>query len=75
MIDLESFSAGDFEFAGIETELVKDCGVDVGDVVPVFDGVEADFVGRAMHEAALDAAACHPNRETVDVMVATIRTL
>ncbi len=35
--------------------------VDVGHVVPVLDGVEADLVGRAVDDAALESAAGHPH--------------
>ena len=75
MVDVEAFAAGDFQAAGIEPELLQDRGVDVGDVVAILDGVEADFVGRAMHDAALESAAGHPDGEAEDVMVATVRSL
>ena len=61
--------------AGVEAELVEDRGVDVGDVVAVLDGVEADLVGRAVDDAALQAAAGHPDGEAEDVMVAAVGTL
>ena len=41
MINVETFAAGNFELAGVEAELMQDRGMDVGDVVPVLDGVEA----------------------------------
>ena len=66
---------GIFEPARVEAELVQDRGVDVGDVVAVLDGVEADLVGRAVDDAALDAAAGHPDREAVDVVVAAVGAL
>ena len=43
MVDILTFAAGDFEFAGTEAELLQDLGVDVGDVVTILDGVEIDF--------------------------------
>ena len=43
--------------------------------MPVLDRVEADLVGRAVDDSALDAAACHPDREAVDVVVAAIAAL
>ena len=75
VVDVEALAAGDFEPARVEAELVQDRGVDVGDVVAVLDGVEADLVGRAVDDAALDAAAGHPDREAVDVMVAAVAAL
>ena len=43
MVNIMTFAAGDFEFAGTEAELLQDRGVDVGDVVTILDGVETDF--------------------------------
>ena len=71
----EPLSAGDFQPARVEAELVQDRGVDVGDVMPVLDGVEAEFVGRAVDDAALDAAAGQPDREAVGVVVAAVGAL
>ena len=47
----------------------------VGDVVAVLDGVEAELVGRAVDDAALDAAAGQPGREAVRVVVAAVAAL
>ena len=62
-IDFQPLLAGHFEPARIESQLVQHGGVDVGDVVPVFHGMETQFIGRAMYYAALDAAAGHPGSE------------
>ena len=45
-------------------------GVDVGDVVGVLDGVEAQLVGRAVDGPRLDARAGEPDGEAVGVVVA-----
>ena len=71
-IDLQPLVAGDFEPARVEAELVQDGGVDVGDVVAILDGVEAELVGRAVDDAALDAAAGHPDREAERMMIAAV---
>ena len=42
---------------------------------PVLDRVQADLVGRAVGHAALDAAAGHPDREAVGVVVAAVAAL
>ena len=47
-------------------------GVDVGDVVPVLDGVEAELVGGAVDDAPLDAAAGQPGAEALRVVVAAV---
>ena len=74
-IDVQPFAAGDFQSAVVEAELVEDRGVDVGDVVAVFDGVEAEFVGRAVDDAALNAAAGERDREAVRMMIAAVGLL
>ena len=38
----------------------------------VFDGVVAQFVGGAVADAALDAAAGDPHREALDVVIAAV---
>ena len=75
VFDLQPLPAGDLEPVGVEPEQVQDRGVDVGDVVPVLDGVEAELVGRAVDDAPLDAAAGHPDREAVVVVVAAVGAL
>jgi hypothetical protein len=54
VVDVEALVAGDFEASGVEAELMEDGGVDIGDVVTVLDGVEAEFVGRAMNHSPFD---------------------
>ena len=48
------------------------CGVNVRDVMPVLDGVEADFIRRSMCHAAFDAAAGEPGAEALRMMIAAI---
>ena len=59
----------------IDAQGVEDRGVDVVDVEPVFDGMEADLVGLADDDSRLDAAAGHPHGEAVGVMVAAVAFL
>src|SRR5262249_55309016 len=75
LVDLQAFAAGDFELARVEPEKLDDGGVHVGHIVAIFDSVETDFVGGSVDDATLDAAARHPDRETVDVVIAAIRPL
>ena len=56
----------------VEADQVQDRGVQVVDVGLVRRWRSAEFVGRADGHAALDAAAGHPHRETVGVVVATV---
>ena len=60
---------------GIEAEQLQDRGVNVGDVMAVLDGVEAQLVGRAMDDPPLDPAAGHPDGEAVVVVVAAVGPL
>jgi hypothetical protein len=75
VVDLEAFASGDFEFAGVEAKLVKNGGVDVGDVVTILGRVKTNLIGGAMNEAAFEAAASHPNAERKNVVVASIAIL
>ena len=68
-----SFFARHFKRVRGEAELGQHGGVDVGDVVAVLGGVEADFVGRSVSEAPFQAAAAEPAGEAVGVMVAAFR--
>ena len=45
-------------------------GVNVRDIMPVLNRVEAQFIGRAVNHSALDSGSGHPGREAVRVMVA-----
>ena len=51
---------------------VQDRRVDVANVQPVFDRVQADFVGGADRLPASDAAAGHPHGEAGRVVVAAV---
>ena len=46
--------------------------MNVGDVVPILDRVEAELVGRPVGDAAADAAAGQPGAEAIRVMVAAV---
>jgi hypothetical protein len=56
VIDLQALPPRDFQLARIDPQLLQDGRVDIGDVMTVLDGVEADGVGSAVDDAALDAA-------------------
>src|SRR5215469_900799 len=75
VVDVEAFAAGNFELARVETEELEDCGVDVGHVVPFFNGVETNLVGGAVYNTAFDATASHPHREAVRMMVPSVGAL
>ena len=66
---------GQFQPVGVESKLVQHSGVKVGDVMPVLDGVEAEFIGCAMGKTALNAAAGEPYAEAVGMMVAPLTAL
>src|SRR6266850_164835 len=56
-VEVESFAAGDFHEAVIKAEEIEDGGMDVGYVVAMLGGVEAELVGGAVDDTALDPAA------------------
>src|SRR6266478_4137865 len=60
VVDIQPLAARHFQAPWVEAQLVQDRGVDVGDVVPVLDGVESYFIGSAVDHAPLDAPACQP---------------
>ena len=47
----------------------------VGYIVTVFDGMEAEFIDRALHDASLDTAARQPDGEAVRMMIAAVAAL
>lgn len=40
-VNFQPFVAGHNQFSGIETELMKDGGMQIGHVVPIFDRMES----------------------------------
>ena len=74
VIDFEALAARNFEAAQIESEQVQDGRVQVGDIMSRFDGVEAQFVGRAVDMAALQASTRQPDRKAVRMMIAPVRS-
>ena len=71
MIQVETFAAWKFQLVGIEAEAVEDSGVNVSDIMTVFDGVETEFVGGAMLDPWFDASAGEPRAEALGMMIAT----
>ena len=60
------------EFFVIEAEQFENRRVQVVNVNFVLSRRETKLIGRAMNVAAFDAAACHPHREAVVIMIAAI---
>jgi hypothetical protein len=56
----------------VETQQVQDRGVQVVDVDRILHSAEAELVGGAVDLSALDAAAGHPDREAVGVVIASV---
>src|SRR5947208_2466991 len=70
VVDFQPLAAGDFQLVRIQSELMQHRRVNIGDVVAVFDGMEAEFVGCAVGDAAFDTAAGQERGETLRVMIA-----
>src|SRR5262245_18729080 len=49
--------------------------MNVGDIVPMLDGMEADLIDRPVDGAASDTDAGQPDAETVGMMIAPIAVL
>lgn len=63
------------ELLVVETHQVENGGVQIMDMDLLVNGGEAEFVGGAVGQATLDAAAGHPDAEAVMVVVASIASL
>ena len=75
IVDFQSLPAGDFETARIDTELLHNSRMNVGDVVPILNGVKAEFVGGSVDSAAFDSASSHPDGKAEVVVTSPVRTL
>src|SRR6185369_12904256 len=72
VVHLQSLAAWYFEFVRVQAEQMKDCCVDVSDVMAVAQGVVTQFVRGAVNGPAFDASAGEPDAEAVRVMVAAV---
>ena len=46
VINVQAFSTRDFQLTGIESQLVKDCRMDIRDVMAILYRMETDLIGR-----------------------------
>ena len=72
IIQIQPFPAGHFQFARIQAHQTENRGVDIGDIMAILDGMEADFIGLAVSHTALDAAAGQPGAEALRMMIAAV---
>src|SRR5688500_18348049 len=63
IVDVQPAPSRHLEPPRVDAELMHDGGVDVRDVMAVLDGVETEFISRAVDDAPLDAAAGEPGAE------------
>ena len=63
------------ELEAVESHQVQDAGVDVVDVGPLFDGIQAQFIGCTDGLTTLDSASGHPHGESGRVVIAAISLL
>src|SRR6266566_223054 len=71
-IDLQALVAGDFQLVRIEPQLMEHGGMNIRHVVAVLHGMEAEFVGGAVSDSALEAAAGHQRGEAERMMIAAL---
>ena len=74
-VDFKPLSARNFEPVGVEAQQLEHGRVNVGDVVPVRGGVEAQLVGGAVNDAPFDSASGHHDRKSIGMMVAAVGPL
>lgn len=74
-VDVQTLVTGNLKASRIQPELMEDGRVDVGNVVPILNSMESQFVGRPVYGATLDATAGQPNRKSIRVMIAPIGIL
>ena len=70
VVDLQTLPTRNVESMWVESEQVEYSGMNVRNIMRVFDCVKAKFVGAAMHRTAFDAPTGKPHRESVRVMIA-----
>ena len=71
-VHIEALAAGYFELQRVETKLVKDRGMDVGDVMRIFHSMESEFIGCTMHDPASDSAPREPRAKAVRMVISSI---
>src|SRR5689334_513253 len=60
------------EFCVVESEQVQHRRVQVMHVYFVLRDIEAKLIGLAENDTALESAACHPHRECIRMMIASV---
>ena len=70
MVQFEAFAAGEFKLVRVQTQAAHDGCVNVGDVMSVLDRVEAQFVRKAVLNAAPDTGAGEPRAKRLRMMIA-----
>ena len=59
----------------VKSHQVQNGGVQIVNVDPVFHSGQAEFIGRSIAEARFDTPSCHPNGETIVVVVSALLSL
>ena len=72
MVNLEPFSSRHFQPATVQAHELKNCRVDIRDVVTRLDGVEPEFVGCSVDESTFDSSTSKPDGKAMWVMIAPI---
>jgi hypothetical protein len=72
MVYFQTLSFRQFQFSGIEPQLMQDGGVDIGDIMAILDRMKSNFIRRTMNGSALDSSPGKPDRKTEDMMVSPV---
>ena len=70
-----SSAVAERQFGMIQAHQMQNCGMQVMDIHPVFDGVNSDVIGRTVSQSPLDTAPRHPDRKPGMVVIPTLGSL
>ena len=68
IVDIQPLAPRDFHAAQVQTKQTIHRGVQVRDIVWMFDGVESKFIRRTVN-SGFDSRSGEPDRETVRMMI------
>ena len=69
---LEAFVLGHFHSMRVQAQLMQQGRMNIGDVMGMFHGMKANFIGLSVGPTTLNAPTCHPDGKTVRVMIPSI---
>ena len=71
MVHFQALAAGVFQLPRIKPKLVKSRGMNIRHVMPIFNGMEAEFIRHAVRKPTFNASAGHPGAKSLRVVVSS----